>query len=717
MKGQKVKFAFIIIAAVIMGTIALGCESQLKGEEGDDGPAGPAGPAGYPCTSSPCIDGADINPGTISSDQLAGDTGPTCYAIKAANICNEAITTDEIKNNTIKNEDMGVNSVGPLQITNRAVEYGKIAENAVGSYEISDGAVDTADLASGAVTPPKLDRNYAGSTSVAGPALDLTCALACVDSSEVSFNWALGTAKGGMAVNADQLDGMDSSEFAPVNHTHSGGSGIPDIYVFNSGDTVSGDLDVNGILRVTTSASADLTGLNVSASSSGNNNEVVAMNAVATSSGNNAPAYGGKFTATAAGNTEVFAGHFTATAGSTGNKYGIWASAPAGANSYAGRFQGNLVHIGSAGTRNYADSDGDLYVQNDLEVDGNLYVSGTFAHNHDAGDIVSGTLNNARFSAYSDLGAENYLNNDTDNDLLTRAQLDGRYAFIAHNHTGGHGSLLDADMLDGQHASAFAPAAHNHSGADITSGTVAAAYIDSTMATDAELASGLAGKANTSHTHSGADITSGTIGNAYFSAYSDLSAEGYLDNNNGNDVLLRSQADGLYSLDGHTHTSADLPANDMIDGFTALGGATVTTSPSGTYKEDDIAIVTVPQAATKTGLYQVHFTGNFQVTASATAATIPERVEYEIGLYLDRDGAPYTNAVLVRSLKRQFYLNVNDETRIEVFPLDLVRTDVAAAGNDYVFIVRLKVRPGSKDVTYLKNSGLLSVVMFNRVIP
>lgn len=52
---------------------------------------------------------------------------------------------------------------------------------------------------------------------------------------------------------------------------------------------------------------------------------------------------------------------------------------------------------------------------------------------------------------------------------------------------GGPGSGLDADLLDGQHASAFATAAHTHSGADITSGIVSETRIDAAIARDSEV--------------------------------------------------------------------------------------------------------------------------------------------------------------------------------------------------------------------------------------
>ena len=56
---------------------------------------------------------------------------------------------------------------------------------------------------------------------------------------------------------------------------------------------------------------------------------------------------------------------------------------------------------------------------------------------------------------------------------------------------------------------------HPHSGADITTGTVAEAWIDPLIARDSELTAGLATKANTSHPHSGTDITTGTVAEAW----------------------------------------------------------------------------------------------------------------------------------------------------------------------------------------------------------
>jgi len=103
---------------------------------------------------------------------------------------------------------------------------------------------------------------------------------------------------------------------------------------------------------------------------------------------------------------------------------------------------------------------------------------GSFYQN--ASNINAGTLSTDRYSAYADLGAEGYLDNNADGDLLTRVQADGRFvnegqansvtsAMIVDGAVtasdlqdgaalaeilddDGSGSSLDADMVDGLHA-------------------------------------------------------------------------------------------------------------------------------------------------------------------------------------------------------------------------------------------------------------------------
>ncbi|MCB2229653.1 hypothetical protein KQH82_02985 [bacterium] len=98
-------------------------------------------------------------------------------------------------------------------------------------------------------------------------------------------------------------------------------------------------------------------------------------------------------------------------------------------------------------------------------------------------------------------------------------------------------TATNADMVDGQHASAFAASAHAHSYSPL------------------------------GHGHKTDDIVSGTFGSDFFSAYDDLEAEGYLDNNAQSDLLTQLQLDSRFSRLSHTHsTYVDRYTNDYIYG-------------------------------------------------------------------------------------------------------------------------------------------------------
>jgi len=127
------------------------------------------------------------------------------------------------------------------------------------------------------------------------------------------------------------------------------------------------------------------------------------------------------------------------------------------------------------------------------------------SHNHDGSAITSGKIDNARLNT----GAGNGL----DADLL-----DGYHAGNASGNVPlSNGTLntnLNADLLDGQHANAFAASGHNHSGADITSGTVADARIDSTIARDSEIMPTVLANDGAGSTLD-ADLLDGQHGSAY----------------------------------------------------------------------------------------------------------------------------------------------------------------------------------------------------------
>jgi hypothetical protein len=168
------------------------------------------------------------------------------------------------------------------------------------------------------------------------------------------------------------------------------------------------------------------------------------------------------------------------------------------------------LQVTNLGTGDALNINGQTTLVGDLSVSGSL--SGG-SHAHSGADITSGTVAEARIDAAI----------ARDSEILP--------AVLAND---GAGSGLDADLLDGLEASAFVTSSHTHSGGDITSGTVAEPRIDAALARDSEIlptvlasdgtGSGLdadlldgwdvSAFATSLHAHSGGDITSGTVAEA-----------------------------------------------------------------------------------------------------------------------------------------------------------------------------------------------------------
>lgn len=94
----------------------------------------------------------------------------------------------------------------------------------------------------------------------------------------------------------------------------------------------------------------------------------------------------------------------------------------------------------------------------------------------------------AAFTGTIDAGSQRIVNVGTptaDGDAMSRLYADGRYSAIGHGHAVGGHTHLEADITDLSIAwgdvtgkpTTFTPSAHVHSGADITTGTVAAARL------------------------------------------------------------------------------------------------------------------------------------------------------------------------------------------------------------------------------------------------
>ncbi|HEX4354036.1 MAG TPA: hypothetical protein VHZ95_14005, partial [Polyangiales bacterium] len=99
----------------------------------------------------------------------------------------------------------------------------------------------------------------------------------------------------------------------------------------------------------------------------------------------------------------------------------------------------------------------------------------TKSHTHDGADIQSGTISDARYSAYADLGVEGYLDANTGTDLLTVAQGDARYV-----SPGEANSVTSSMIVDGTIAAADLAA--NSVTMDKTTAPIGAAYANAPSA-------------------------------------------------------------------------------------------------------------------------------------------------------------------------------------------------------------------------------------------
>ena len=159
-------------------------------------------------------------------------------------------------------------------------------------------------------------------------------------------------------------------------------------------------------------------------------------------------------------------------------------------------------------------------------------------HVHNGDDITSGTVADARVAATL----------ARDSEILSTV--------LAGD---GAGSTLDADTLDGAHASAFAGAVHAHAGGDITSGTVADARVASTLTRDTE-AFGLVLAADGSGSTLDADLLDGLQGQNYQRRVTGVCAEDEtLQGINADGTVVCAVLNGPPTLSqlfviGHTHS-------------------------------------------------------------------------------------------------------------------------------------------------------------------
>ena len=123
-----------------------------------------------------------------------------------------------------------------------------------------------------------------------------------------------------------------------------------------------------------------------------------------------------------------------------------------------------------------------LAVAGNIDITGNIHVDSSYGFSN------SGAwTRNATPYGYIDFGPANTSHAHIYTDRPTfyfNKQLLVLGSTVWNSGNDGSGSGLDADLLDGQHASAFALASHTHAASDITSGTLADARLSSNVFLD-----------------------------------------------------------------------------------------------------------------------------------------------------------------------------------------------------------------------------------------
>ena len=415
---------------------------------------------------------------TLTGTGTSGTAAEYSRGDHAHGIGTGAITSTHILNGTILNEDIA---------STAAIDFSKLSgvasstHNHDSTYVKLDqpGTISSAMIINGAVGPENVGFNYAGSGSKGGPAYGLDCA-GCVTNGHLADH----------AVSADKID--------------KGPAGAGQALMYDGTNVIWGN---------PTSAPVSLPYFGTTSSS------LPAFTITNTGSGR-----AGSFEITDSLNQSDTLTVLTSGTGSAGN-FEIENS-----------FNNNsaiLVQTFGTGTAGYFVIDNSsndrpaLYAETDGTGSAGYFVTTNSSNNFPALAVYTyGTGDAAYFSG-----------NVTVAGNLNATSLAGNGSGLTN---------VNADTLDGQHASAFIGGGQADS---ISTGMIQAGAV-----TDAKITGPISGSKLGPHNHSASDITSGTLGNARFSAYSNLTAEGYLDNNADNDLLTRSQADARYVNEGQANS-------------------------------------------------------------------------------------------------------------------------------------------------------------------
>ncbi len=299
------------------------------------------------------------------------------YFMLSGNV--HALTDNEVKSQHIEEAD-GVSGQNPN--SGSGIKTQHIQNNAITTLKIKPGAVNARTIADGAITAKKMGEPCATGQILKKTDTGWACSADESSTGDITAVTAGKGLKGGglsgdVTLNVDFGGTGSADTVARSNHNH-------DAAYVNEGQANSISTIMLQDNAVTGAKIKDgeisLSDLNPAVCANG---QIIKMGAAGWECGEDANSggtvkgsgtknYVPRFTAAKAiGNSTIF---------DNGTNVGIGTTSPVGRLHIAG----DEVRIGSGGIANHATGDGDIYVQNRLEVAGNIHLRGIFQNNDDS---------------------------------------------------------------------------------------------------------------------------------------------------------------------------------------------------------------------------------------------------------------------------------------------------------------------------------------------
>lgn len=167
---------------------------------------GPASAAAS-LSCSGCVGASHLASGSVGASELqAGAVGSGNVSFNyAASSAKGGPATDLACSGCVSAGEVAFNYAGSSSVGGPATSaIGLSCTGCVGSSQLAGGAVGAAHIQAGAVGSSQVSFNYAAGDAKGGAAVDVEC-VGCVDSGDVGFNWAGSSSKGGAASSAAAL--------------------------------------------------------------------------------------------------------------------------------------------------------------------------------------------------------------------------------------------------------------------------------------------------------------------------------------------------------------------------------------------------------------------------------------------------------------------------------------------------------------------------------